>query len=139
MRTQGQADESQRVLELQRRIDALEQENVRLRQFMEVGQKVDAYETGVPQQSNSLSSVQTLSNAEIERYSRQLLLSNGFGVDGQKKLLCSSVCVIGAGGIGSTGKSNDWIHRLQNSRSLKRYPISNSVFGRLWGRSLDHC
>lgn len=46
---------------------------------------------------------QELSTEQIERYSRQLLLHDGFGVEGQRKLLSSSVLVIGAGGIGSTG------------------------------------
>ena len=36
------------------------------------------------------------------RYYRQLLLLDGFGVLGQRKLLSSSVLVVGAGGIGST-------------------------------------
>ena len=36
------------------------------------------------------------------RYSRQLLLSDGFGLLGQRKLLLSSVLVVGTGGIGST-------------------------------------
>ena len=45
---------------------------------------------------------QGLTAEEIERYSRQLILSQGFGVSGQQKLLSSSVLVIGAGGIGST-------------------------------------
>lgn len=55
---------------------------------------------------NSTSGVvsQELSAEQIERYSRQLLLNDGFGVQGQRKLLSSSVLVIGAGGIGSTGK-----------------------------------
>ena len=35
------------------------------------------------------------------RYSHQLLISDGFGVLGQRKLLSSSVLVVGAGGIGS--------------------------------------
>ena len=39
---------------------------------------------------------------DVERYSRQLLISGGFGVQGQLKLLSSSVLIIGAGGIGST-------------------------------------
>jgi len=39
---------------------------------------------------------------QIQRYSRQLLLSDGFGVDGQLRLLNSRVLVVGAGGIGST-------------------------------------
>ena len=38
---------------------------------------------------------------QISRYPRQLLLLDGFGVLGQRKLLSSSVLVVGAGGIGS--------------------------------------
>ena len=41
---------------------------------------------------------------QIGRYSRQLLVRGGFGVDGQARLLNSSVLVVGAGGIGSTGR-----------------------------------
>jgi adenylyltransferase and sulfurtransferase len=43
-----------------------------------------------------------LTREQIERYSRQLLLSDGFGVTGQARLQQSSVLVVGAGGIGST-------------------------------------
>ena len=43
-----------------------------------------------------------LTKEHIERYSRQLLLSDGFGVEGQLKLLRSRVLIVGAGGIGST-------------------------------------
>lgn len=43
-----------------------------------------------------------LTREEIGRYSRQLLLEDGFGVVGQIKLKLSSVLVVGAGGIGST-------------------------------------
>ena len=57
----------------------------------------------VPEISSPLLPVDKLSRDDIGRYSRQLLLSNGFGVEGQKKLLSSSVLVVGAGGIGSTG------------------------------------
>jgi len=39
---------------------------------------------------------------QISRYSRQLLLSDGFGTAGQRKLLSSKVLVVGAGGIGSS-------------------------------------
>ena len=39
---------------------------------------------------------------QISRYSRQLLLLDGFGVLGQRKLLSSSVLVVRAGGIGSS-------------------------------------
>lgn len=51
--------------------------------------------------SNNITN-QSLTADEIERYSRQLILSNGFGVQGQQALLKSRVLVIGAGGIGST-------------------------------------
>jgi adenylyltransferase/sulfurtransferase len=46
--------------------------------------------------------VRALRPDQISRYSRQLLLSDGFGVEGQRELLSTSVLVIGAGGIGST-------------------------------------
>jgi len=46
--------------------------------------------------------VSDLTPGQITRYSRQLLLADGFGVVGQRKLLSSSVLVVGAGGIGST-------------------------------------
>jgi len=49
-----------------------------------------------------LMGISKLSSDQIERYSRQLLLQDGFGVKGQGKLLSSSVLVVGAGGIGST-------------------------------------
>ena len=35
-------------------------------------------------------------------YSRQILLSDGFGVLGQRKFVSTSVLVVGEGGIGST-------------------------------------
>ncbi|MGP1683759.1 MAG: ThiF family adenylyltransferase, partial [Giesbergeria sp.] len=41
-----------------------------------------------------------LSAAEISRYSRHLLLPD-VGLEGQKRLKCSRVLVIGAGGLGS--------------------------------------
>ncbi|NMM93574.1 thiazole biosynthesis adenylyltransferase ThiF [Bifidobacterium oedipodis] len=40
------------------------------------------------------------SDEQVERYSRHLIL-RGLGVKGQKKLLASSVLIIGAGGLGS--------------------------------------
>ena len=42
----------------------------------------------------------TLSNAQIERYSRQIILKK-IGLTGQKKLLKSKVLIVGAGGLGS--------------------------------------
>ena len=50
----------------------------------------------------SISPVLALRPDHISRYSRQLLLADGFGVSGQKALLSSSILVVGAGGIGST-------------------------------------
>ena len=49
-----------------------------------------------------LKPVLSLTPDQITRYSRQLLLNDGFGIVGQCKLLSSSILVIGAGGIGST-------------------------------------
>eukprot|EP00538_Stauroneis_constricta_P002260 CAMPEP_0119550440 /NCGR_PEP_ID=MMETSP1352-20130426/3948_1 /TAXON_ID=265584 /ORGANISM="Stauroneis constricta, Strain CCMP1120" /LENGTH=512 /DNA_ID=CAMNT_0007596277 /DNA_START=25 /DNA_END=1563 /DNA_ORIENTATION=- len=53
----------------------------------------------IPQGSSFVSQ---LDSDQIQRYSRQLLLQGGFGVEGQLKLAKSSVLVVGAGGIGST-------------------------------------
>ncbi|HVZ40642.1 MAG TPA: molybdopterin-synthase adenylyltransferase MoeB [Candidatus Kapabacteria bacterium] len=50
--------------------------------------------------SNGTSPGATLSNDEIRRYSRHLILPD-FGIDGQKRLKESSVLLIGAGGLGS--------------------------------------
>ena len=41
-----------------------------------------------------------LKRSEIERYSRQIVLKK-IGAAGQKKLLSSSVLIVGAGGLGS--------------------------------------
>ena len=49
-----------------------------------------------------LAPISSLHTHQITRYSRQLLLSDGFGVVGQTKLLSSSILVVGAGGIGSS-------------------------------------
>jgi hypothetical protein len=46
------------------------------------------------------STEKSLTNEEISRYSRHLVLSD-VGMDGQKALKNSSVLVIGAGGLGS--------------------------------------
>ena len=48
------------------------------------------------------SRVSSLTADQVARYSRQLLLNDGWGVRGQQQLLASSVLVIGAGGIGSS-------------------------------------
>ncbi len=41
-----------------------------------------------------------LSDQQLERYARQIILK-GFGIEGQQRLLASSVLIIGAGGLGS--------------------------------------
>ena len=41
-----------------------------------------------------------ISNKQIERYSRQIVLKK-IGIVGQKKLLKSKVLIVGAGGLGS--------------------------------------
>ena len=59
---------------------------------------------GISRHQSSISAAKSsLTREQVERYSRQLLLSDGFGVKGQLKLLSSSVLIVGAGGIGSTG------------------------------------
>jgi hypothetical protein len=89
------------IRELSERIEALERENKSLKS-KEKSDHVPV-EEGIQIAESSPHCEQRLSNQEIERYSRQLLVSNGFGVKGQKKLLESSALIIGAGGIGSTG------------------------------------
>lgn len=42
----------------------------------------------------------SLTNEQLDRYARHLILK-GFGMEAQKKLLASSVLIIGAGGLGS--------------------------------------
>ena len=44
--------------------------------------------------------IMKFSKKQIERYSRQIILKK-IGVHGQKKLLKSSVLIVGAGGLGS--------------------------------------
>ncbi|ORY91127.1 hypothetical protein BCR43DRAFT_498546 [Syncephalastrum racemosum] len=50
--------------------------------------------------SDSFSAIQRLTNDEIRRFGRQLILPN-FGVEGQLKLRNTSVLIVGAGGLGS--------------------------------------
>ena len=110
------------IEELRERVRLLEEENARLRgsnQESRSKERADNYdemnavnsiavdnscEDNVPGDSTNASFEGSLDPEEIERYSRQLLLHEGFGVEGQLKLLKSSVLVVGAGGIGSTGK-----------------------------------
>ena len=98
--------------ELRERVRLLEEENRRLRSSKgEIlsnntsdGDDETKKSKGPGDSSGNSSYVGDLDSEQIERYSRQLLLTGGFGVEGQLKLLNSSVLVVGAGGIGSTGK-----------------------------------
>lgn len=101
---ESQERSNKRILELTDRIDVLERENKRLRATVGPPKGNESPRTQIPETLGESNDKQRLSNDEIERYSRQLLLSNGFRVEGQRKLLSSKVCVIGAGGIGATGK-----------------------------------
>ena len=106
------------VTSLKERIRQLEEENLKLKKELEsntTSNVVTAENSScitscinndkVTASASSLSSSfeGKLTPSQIERYSRQLLLHGGFGVTGQIRLLNSSVLVIGAGGIGSSG------------------------------------
>ena len=107
------------IKELRERVRLLEEENARLRRSNTTSDNCEAKITGnsekivdsstenIHQTSTNASFEGSLNPEQIERYSRQLLLHGGFGVEGQLKLLKSSVLVVGAGGIGSTGKVLD--------------------------------
>ena len=56
--------------------------------------------TALPTLPPLVEPVESLSPAELERYSRHLSLP-GFGLEGQRRLRAASVLVIGAGGLGS--------------------------------------
>ncbi|EJK76208.1 hypothetical protein THAOC_02042 [Thalassiosira oceanica] len=84
---------------LKKKIDQLEDQeakrrNISAEQIAPCGADLDAIPAVLP--------VQMLKPDQISRYSRQLLLNDGFGVEGQKTLLSTSFLVVGAGGIGST-------------------------------------
>ena len=106
------------IKELRERVRVLEEKNARLRrsntsdncEAKDVGKSekvADSSTENIHQASVNASFEGSLNPQQIERYSRQLLLHGGFGVEGQLQLLNSSVLVVGAGGIGSTGKSLD--------------------------------
>lgn len=100
------ADQSREFNELQERVKRLEAENERLRSMIPSNSSDEAgkiLSESAEQEPGLYTSA--LSSKEIERYSRQLLVRGGMGgVEGQLKLLKSRVLVVGAGGIGSTGK-----------------------------------
>ena len=103
------------IKELRERVRLLEEENARLRSSnkeMNCNERSETFVTREEIKSEGItgtncSFIGSLGPDQIERYSRQLLIQGGFGVEGQLKLLNSSVLIVGAGGIGSTGKSLD--------------------------------
>jgi len=50
-----------------------------------------------------------LTDKQIEKYSRQIIIEK-IGLSGQKKILNSSICIVGCGGLGSSAAIpfNDW-------------------------------
>jgi adenylyltransferase/sulfurtransferase len=85
---------------LRERIEILEKENAKLKRSSTIEE--DNNIKGNQGKKEILTQKQKLSSDQIERYSRQLLISGGFGVEGQLKLLKAKVLVVGAGGIGSS-------------------------------------
>lgn len=98
--------EVERIEELEETVRRLEVENAQLRTLDERKKNTEEHEEDAygDKIDKALPALDHLSRDQIERYSRQLLLQDGFGVQGQLKLLSSSVLIVGAGGIGSTGK-----------------------------------
>jgi adenylyltransferase/sulfurtransferase len=97
------SDQSKRIQRLQERIQSLERENAQLRSKNGLSEQEDNTDyTEANPHKHTKANPHKLSPQQIERYSRQLLISGGFGVEGQLKLLQSSVLIVGAGGIGST-------------------------------------
>lgn len=107
--TTSSAMERNRIRELEARVATLEKENRRLQRQPNTNEPSEegaaaaaAESSNEPPTHHPISQQAVLTRDQIERYSRQLLLNEGFGVEGQLKLLSSSVLVVGAGGIGST-------------------------------------
>uniref|UniRef100_A0A7S3DSI5 Adenylyltransferase and sulfurtransferase MOCS3 homolog n=1 Tax=Entomoneis paludosa TaxID=265537 RepID=A0A7S3DSI5_9STRA len=104
-------DKDKRILELEHRIAELESKSsgtasTRSDDCTETNPEALGRQYNVSSKEahplSAIEPVHELSPNHIERYSRQMILSNGFGVHGQLSLLSSSVLIIGAGGIGST-------------------------------------
>jgi adenylyltransferase and sulfurtransferase len=95
-------DQSGRIRDLEAKVKELQAENDRLRRRQATTTTTSSIDDTQSTPRTQQQAIEQLSSDHIERYSRQLLLSNGFGVSGQIKLLNASVLVVGAGGIGST-------------------------------------
>lgn len=95
---------------LEREIDALR------RQLNEKQRELSALRSAARvQQSPAIGSTEKLSNDEIERYARQIILPE-IGVRGQLALKNASVLIIGAGGLGMLQPSN--LHSSLNRSSF---------------------
>ena len=92
------------IKKLRERVRILEIENARLHSCCNEFSCDSSFDKRDVNQNKNVSFEGSLENEQIERYSKQLLLQGGFGVEGQMKLLKSNVIVVGAGGIGSTGR-----------------------------------
>ena len=92
-----------RLLAQENRIQVLEEEVYRVKGELFCDKITTDHAHGIVEADAAIETTD-LSAEQIERYSRQLLLNDGFGVNGQRQLLSSKVLVIGAGGIGSTGE-----------------------------------
>lgn len=108
MSASDEDERAKRIKELEETVHRLEVENAQLRSLDKTKENTEEREEDVLSDriDKALPVLDHLSRDQIERYSRQLLLQDGFGVQGQLKLLSSSVLIVGAGGIGSTGKPN---------------------------------
>lgn len=81
------------IQSLRLQLEQIDQENKRLRDLLKI------QDTDLHVVNDTLEPRSSLSNAEIGRYSRQLILPE-IGVQGQLKLANTSVLVVGAGGLG---------------------------------------
>lgn len=89
----------ERIRELEARVRDLE---LQVKELEGEGSAISKASHGSIDVPRVRTSAEDLTPDEIERYSRQLITSNGLNVAGQRKLLASRVLVIGAGGIGSS-------------------------------------
>lgn len=102
------ADENQRLRDIIARLQQQQQQqgDVPLASSAASLPNPPAAQADLPPAATSASSSPSpwqhgLTSAQIARYSRQLILSDFGGADAQRRLLASSVLIIGAGGLGS--------------------------------------
>lgn len=82
-------------------VELLESEIAALReQLADKQSTLNALRTAIVKQSMSIDSKQKLTNEEIGRYARQIILPE-VGVKGQLALKNASILIVGAGGLGT--------------------------------------